>query len=67
MPFEWEPTTKIENGVTKLFGSPGLLCSDFIEERIVEGGIDRLFSKFKPTSSGITRLYLGYYFNDHPS
>lgn len=62
--FAWEPTT-VEGQDGLLKGSPGLLCSTFIEKRMDDDYKKRLYAKFRPESAfGLVDLYLNLYINN---
>jgi hypothetical protein len=59
--FEWDAVAGEDDSGRYLFGSPGLLCSDFIESR--KGDYqDRLYAKYW-SSYGLVSLYTNYYIN----
>lgn len=65
--FQWIPVTKRINGTSKFIGSPGLLCSNFIETRIGDYD-DRLYSDFSEESAyGLVTLYMSTFVNLKPS
>lgn len=66
-PFEWQPTTNNIDGQEQIIGSPGLLCSSFLESRRGQQYENRLYSKFVSTSAyGLVDLYLNLFINGRP-
>ena len=67
-PFEWTPLARSVNGVDSLIGSPGLLCSTFIETREDDHYEHRLYAKLNSNSAyGLVDLYLNTFINLEPN
>ena len=66
-PFEWAPLARSVDGKDSLIGSPGLLCSTFIETREDDYYRHRLYAKLNSKSAyGLVDLYLNTFINLEP-